>query len=129
MSAVGEELTRRVEGLYRESGFEAPAPGDAAEMLCSRPATVDGICGYLVQKGRLVRLEGRYLIHRAILDEVARKVASWDRESFSVGDFKQRFGLTRKLAIPVLEWLDSERITVRVGNQRKILRRISDHDQ
>ncbi len=46
-----------------------------------------------------------------------------DSETFSVGEFKDLFGLTRKLAIPILEWLDSERITVRQGNQRKIIRR------
>ena len=67
--------------------------------------------------------DGKYLIHRAVLDEVAEKTRAWDRESFTVGEFKDRTGLTRKLAIPVLEWLDSERVTVRSGNQRKILRR------
>ena len=123
MSAAGEELTRRLEVLYRETGFVAPGPAEAAETLNARPATVEGICRFLVQRGRLVRLEGKYLIHRATLDEVARKVRSMDCESFSVGEFKERFGLTRKLAIPVLEWLDSERVTLRIGNQRKILRR------
>jgi selenocysteine-specific elongation factor len=123
MSARGEELVGRVEALYREAAFEAPGPLEAATELASRPATVEGICTFLVQRGLLVRLDGKYLIHRSVLDDVARKVTSWDRESFGVGEFKERFGLTRKLAIPVLEWLDSERVTVRVGNQRKILKR------
>ncbi|HSN53239.1 MAG TPA: selenocysteine-specific translation elongation factor [Candidatus Sulfomarinibacteraceae bacterium] len=123
MSAAGEELTRRVESLYREAGFDAPSPAEAATNLAARPATVEGICAYLVQRGRLVRLDGKYFIHRAVLDEVARAVRGWQGESFGVGDFKDRIGLTRKLAIPVLEWLDSERVTVRMGNQRKILRR------
>jgi selenocysteine-specific elongation factor len=123
MSAVGEELARRVEVFYREKAFEAPGPGEAATELESRPATVEGICTFLVQRGRLVRLDGKFLIHRAVLDEVARAIREWDAETFAVGEFKQRFGLTRKLAIPVLEWLDSERVTVRMGNQRKIIRR------
>jgi len=123
MSALGEELARRVEALYREAGFEAPSPLDAAAALESRPATVEGICSFLVQKGRLVRLDGKFFIHRAVLDEVAAGVRGWDCSSFAVGPFKNRFGLTRKLAIPVLEWLDSERVTVRVGNERKIIRR------
>ncbi len=123
MSALGEELARRVEALYREAGFDAPGPAEAAARLDARPATVDGICGFLVQRRRLVRLDGKFLIHRAVLDEVAAGVRRWERDGFAVGDFKERFGLTRKLAIPVLEWLDSERVTVRAGNQRKILRR------
>jgi selenocysteine-specific elongation factor len=58
-----------------------------------------------------------------VLDDVARSIREWERESFNVGEFKKQFDLTRKLAIPVLEWLDSERVTVRVGNERRILGR------
>jgi hypothetical protein len=67
-------------------------------------------------------LDGKFLIHRAVLDELARHVREWDVVEFAVGDFKEKFGLTRKLAIPALEWLDSEHVTVRLGNKRKILR-------
>ncbi len=79
--------------------------------------------GFLVQRRRLVRLDGKYLIHHAVLDEIVRRVREWEVDDFAVGDFKERFGLTRKLAIPILEWLDSERVTVRQGDRRKILRR------
>jgi len=124
MTAAGEELTRKIEKLYREDGFEAGSPAEAAHRLQAKPAMVEGICRYLLQRRRLVRLEGKYLIHRAVLDEMARQVRDWSVDDFAVGDFKEKFGLTRKLAIPALEWLDSERITVRHGNRRKIIRRV-----
>jgi selenocysteine-specific elongation factor len=123
MTAAGEELTRKIEKLYREDGFEAGSPAEAAHRLQAKPVMVEGICRYLLQRRRLVRLEGKYLIHRAVLDEMARKVREWSVDDFAVGDFKEKFGLTRKLAIPALEWLDSERVTVRQGNRRKIIRR------
>jgi selenocysteine-specific elongation factor len=41
--------------------------------------------------------------------------------TIDVGSFKQRFGLTRKHAIPLLEWLDRERVTRRVGEKRVVL--------
>jgi len=123
MTEAGEALTRKVEALYREDGFGASSPAEAAERLQAKPATVEGICRYLIQRHRFVRLEGKYLIHRAVMDEMARQVREWGVEDFAVGDFKERFGLTRKLAIPALEWLDSERVTVRHGNRRKIVRR------
>jgi selenocysteine-specific elongation factor len=123
MTAAGEALTRKVEALYRKAGFDAPSSGEAADTLQARPVTVEGICLYLTQRHRLVRLEGKFLIHRAVMDDMARRVREWEVEDFAVGDFKERFGLTRKLAIPALEWLDSERVTVRHGNRRKIIRR------
>jgi selenocysteine-specific elongation factor len=123
MTAAGEALAKKVEALYRDDGFEAPPPVEAAERLQAKPAAVEAICRYLVQRRRLVRLDGKFLIHRGVLDEVAQQVREWDVADFAVGEFKEKFGLTRKLAIPTLEWLDSERVTVRQGNRRKILRR------
>jgi selenocysteine-specific elongation factor len=123
MTEAGEALVRKVEALYREARFEAPSPGAAAERLQAKPATIEGVCRYLIQRHRLIRLEGKYLIHRAVMDDVVRQVREWGVEDFAVGDFKRRFGLTRRLAIPALEWLDSERVTVRRGDRRKIIRR------
>jgi selenocysteine-specific elongation factor len=125
MTELGAELARRVESEYREAGLSPPSPLEVAERLAARPAMVEGICRFLVQRGRIVRLEGKLLVHRAALDEVARRVSSREGELLSVGEFKDEFGLTRKLAIPILEWLDSERVTVRQGNNRKIIRRSS----
>jgi selenocysteine-specific elongation factor len=122
MTEAGAELTRRVESAYREAGLDPPPPAEVASALQARPAMVEGICKFLVQRGVLVRLEGKYLVHRAALDEIVRGVQAWEVETFPVADFKDRFGLTRKLAIPILEWLDSQRVTVRQGNERKLLR-------
>jgi selenocysteine-specific elongation factor len=62
-------------------------------------------------------------VHSAVLDEVVRRVQARIADTMSVADFKDEFGLTRKLAIPVLEWLDSNRVTVRQGDVRRIVRR------
>ncbi len=89
----------------------------------AKPAAIEAICKYLTQRRRLVRLDGKFLIHVATLEEMAERVGDWKVDDFSVGDFKDYVGLTRKLAIPALEWLDSKRVTVRQGNRRKIIRR------
>jgi selenocysteine-specific elongation factor len=123
MTEAGEELSRKVEALYRQAALEPPSPAEAAEQLGARPVTVEGICRFLVQRGRLVRLQGKFLINRAALDDVVRNIRQWQVDTFSVGDFKDRFGLTRKLAIPILEWLDSERVTIRQDSQRKVIKK------
>lgn len=122
MTAAGEELARRVEDCYRSLGFEAPSPQAVAEQLVEKPAAVEAICRYLVQRRQLVRLDGKFLVHRGLLEDMARQVQEWEVDEFGVAEFKARFGLTRKLAIPALEWLDSERVTVRHGDRRRIVR-------
>ena len=51
----------------------------------------------------------------------ALKLAAGTSGRIDVGTFKERFGVTRKFAIPLLEYLDRERVTRRVGDARVIL--------
>jgi selenocysteine-specific elongation factor len=117
-----DPLTARIEALYRETGFEAPSPEEAAVRLDANPRAVAGAVRVLLERKRLARVGGKWLLHRELLDEVAVSVRAWGVETFEVAAFKERFSLTRKLAIPVLEWLDSERVTRREGDRRRVVR-------
>ena len=60
-------------------------------------------------------------MHRDALVRARARMASRKGETIDVGQFKEYFGLSRKIAIPLLEWLDRERVTRRVGDARVIL--------
>jgi selenocysteine-specific elongation factor len=119
---LGDALAARVAEFYRQAGFAAPSPGEAAAALAADPRVVQGIVRFLVDQQRLVRVGGKWVLHREALDEVVASLRGWGMESFDVGQFKERFGLTRKLAIPILEWLDSQRVTRREGDRRRMVR-------
>jgi len=120
-AALEDPLAARVESFYRAAGFAAPSPEEAAVRLGANPKAVAGVVRVLLERRRLARIGGRWVLHRELLDEVAASVRAWGVERFDVGAFKDRFALTRKLAIPLLEWLDSERVTRREGEQRRVL--------
>jgi len=119
---LADALAARVEEHYREAGFEAPSPEAVAAALGADPRVVQGIARFLVDQKRLARVGGKWVVHRGLLEEVAASLQAWGVESFEVGAFKERFGLTRKLAIPILEWMDSQRVTRREGDRRRIVR-------
>jgi selenocysteine-specific elongation factor len=118
---LADALVAAVEELYRKAGLEAPSPEEAARQLAANPKTVDGLVRYLIDARRLARVGGKWVLHRELLDSIAASVQSWDVTSFDIGQFKDRFGLTRKLAIPILEWLDTQRVTRREGERRRVL--------
>lgn len=122
VAPLEDELAARVADLYRRAGFAAPSPAEAAATLRADPRVVEGVVRFLVDSKRLARVGGRWVVHRELLDEVTASLRGWGVESFDVAAFKDRFGLTRKLAIPILEWLDSERVTRREGDRRRLLR-------
>ncbi len=121
--SVEEELAGRVEALYREARFDAPSPEEAAVRLDASPKVVEGVVRYLLDRRRLARVGGKWVLSRGLLDEVTESLRSWGVDRFDVGQFKDRFSLTRKLAIPILEWPDSERVTRREGELRRVLPR------
>lgn len=117
-----DELAARVEGVYRASGVEAPSPAEVARLLGAKEKVVEGLVRFLVDHKRLARVGGKWVLHRSHLDGMVASIREWGIETFDVALFKDRFGLTRKLAIPILEWLDSERVTRREGDLRRVVR-------
>jgi selenocysteine-specific elongation factor len=59
---------------------------------------------------------------RRLKDDIAGMKASGGTAArIDVATFKERFGVTRKFAIPLLEYLDRERVTRRMGDTRVVL--------
>jgi selenocysteine-specific elongation factor len=85
---------------------------------------VDRIAKLLVREKVLVRA-GDLLFHEAAIRRLKTEVRSLkqtgEAATFDVAAFKDRYHVTRKYAIPLLELLDRERITRRVGETRHIL--------
>ena len=77
--------------------------------------------GYLVKKGP--RSSAGRLDHRAgpPSNEVAARLRASGKATLDVGEFKEMFGLTRRLAIPLLEHLDATKVTRRVGDRREVI--------
>lgn len=100
-----------------------PSPSEIRKELDAKPQILDGVIHYLVQNKKLARLPGGLFISAQALTRVTGELRSSNLDSISVGDFKERFDLTRKWAIPILEHLDSTGVTRRVGDERQIVRK------
>jgi selenocysteine-specific elongation factor len=107
---------------YEKAGLAAPSPGEVALALGAKPQILEGVIRHLVTRGQMVKLPSGLLLAASALNGLRSDLlaTSWDR--FSVSDFKDRFGLTRKWAIPLLEHLDSTGATRRVGDDRMVVR-------
>lgn len=115
-------LVREIEARFRHDGLAPPSPSDLRRDLQAKPQIIDGLIGYLLERGRLLRLPGGLLLSAEAVDGLRRSLREDGPDSFTVADFKQRFGLTRKWAIPLLEHLDSTGTTRRIGDRRQVVR-------
>lgn len=115
------ELARKLVESVEAAGLTPPSPDELASRLSAKPQIVRGLVGYLLERGRLVRLPDGLIVAASAVERVRRDLAESGWERFTVADFKDRFGLSRKWAIPWLEHLDSVGATRRVGDERQIV--------
>ena len=115
------DLSERIAAVFRKRGLDPPSPAEVAEAVNHRPKVVEGLIGYLAKTGILLRLPGGWIISREAVEDVASRLRARGKASLDVGEFKEMFGLTRRLAIPLLEHLDATKVTRRVGDRREIL--------
>jgi selenocysteine-specific elongation factor len=119
------EVARARERVERAVGEAGLMPPDAAALAAAVDAPterIDQVVHLLVRDRRLQRL-GPLLFHTDALARLRADVVAMKGTTpeLDVAIFKSRYGLSRKFAIPLLEWLDRERVTRRVGERRIIL--------
>ncbi|HEX9799195.1 MAG TPA: selenocysteine-specific translation elongation factor [Thermoanaerobaculia bacterium] len=107
--------------VYEGAGLEPPSPLEVARRLQAKPAIVEGLVKHLVSRKRLARLPGGLVFAAAALDALAADLRATGWERFEVARFKERYSLSRKWAIPLLEHLDSRGVTRRLGDSRQIV--------
>jgi selenocysteine-specific elongation factor len=112
---------RRIEDLYRQAALQPPNLGGVRAAFRHREDFED-LLGFLRDSGRLLRVTGDLLVHedvwKGLVADVRHALAGG--KEMDPPTFKGLTGLSRKHAIPYLEMLDKQRVTVRVGNVRKL---------
>jgi selenocysteine-specific elongation factor len=115
------ELARLIESRFAESGLQPPPVSELINTIQQKPKVIEGVVGFLVKQGTLVRLADGVYVHQRVLDAARQRMASRRGQTIDVGQFKEFFGLSRKVAIPLLEYFDSVGVTRRVGDARQVL--------
>jgi selenocysteine-specific elongation factor len=111
-----------IEEAFREGGLRPPDPAAIAAGAGVSAAVADRVLKLLQRQKVLVRVD-TLLFHDEALKRLKTEVAALKGSAarIDVATFKERFGVSRKFAIPLLEYLDRERLTRRVGDSRVIL--------
>ncbi|HYG98197.1 MAG TPA: SelB C-terminal domain-containing protein, partial [Terriglobales bacterium] len=114
---------RVIEEAFSSAGLKVPALKEVLGSLKVDRARAQKIVTLLLRDRVLVKISEDLVFHRAALDCLRQTVAEYKSKSpnIDVARFKDLTGVSRKYAIPLLEYLDRERITRRVGDERVIL--------
>jgi len=117
------ESKKKIEEAFATAGLKVPALHEVIAGLKVDKARAQKIVTLLLRDKVLVKVSDELVFHRTALEELRRLVAAQKTKSpkMDVAKFKELTGVSRKYAIPLLEYLDRERVTRRVGDAREIL--------
>ena len=114
----------QIEAAFASSGLAVPTVKEVLAGLSIDFRRSEKLVQLLLREKALHRVTPELIFHRDALAELRHKLASYKKakgERISVPVFKDLTGITRKYAIPLLEYLDRERVTRRQGDERVIL--------
>ncbi|HEX8090037.1 MAG TPA: selenocysteine-specific translation elongation factor [Blastocatellia bacterium] len=123
LSDADTAAKQALEAALRAAGFQAGTLEETAAKSGIKPEFARKLYNLLAAEGRIVRV-GDLVFHADSIEDLKSRVRAQKavNPKMDVTVFKEiTGGLTRKHAIPLLEFLDRERVTRRVGNEREIL--------
>jgi selenocysteine-specific elongation factor len=117
------ESKKQIEGAFATAGLKVPALAEVIAGLKVDKARAQKIVTLLLRDKLLIKISDDLVFHRSALEQLRRGLTAYKAKSakIDVAKFKELTGVSRKYAIPLLEYLDRERVTRRVGDVREIL--------
>jgi selenocysteine-specific elongation factor len=114
-----EEKARAViERAFESAGLAVPALAEVLKASGVDPKRARSILQILLREGKLVRVSADLVLHASALAQLRGLLATKHGQRFTVPVFKDWTGISRKYAIPLLEFLDREHVTRREGDER-----------
>ena len=114
-------LVAAILARFERGELTPPTIQELAPELTADVEVIEAIVHYLADRGTLVRLAPGLVVHPSAVSKLRDVLVRGDVSRFSVSQFKDRFGITRKWAIPLLEHLDAIGFTQRIGNERLVV--------
>jgi selenocysteine-specific elongation factor len=116
-----EQATAHIENAFRAAGLATPAVQEVLAKSGVDPTRARTLLQLMLRQKRLVRVNDELVFHVSTMESLRSLLATKKGLHFAVPDFKDWTGISRKYAIPLLEYLDRERITRRDGDGRVVL--------
>jgi selenocysteine-specific elongation factor len=116
-----EEASAKIESAFRAAGLAVPSMPEVLAKSGVEPSRARSILQLLLRDKKLVKVSDELVFHTEALQSLRLLLAKRKGQKFAVPEFKEWTGVSRKYAIPLLEFLDRERVTRREGDARTVL--------
>ncbi len=117
--SVGEQ-EEQILAKLRRSGLTPPLISELSEEMKIKEGSLRDMLGKLAHEGKVAKIKGDMYFHAGVIDELKKKVTDHleKHKEMMPSDFKNITGVSRKYMIPLLEYFDETKLTIRSGDKR-----------
>ncbi|HOV86665.1 MAG TPA: selenocysteine-specific translation elongation factor [Syntrophobacteraceae bacterium] len=122
LSKEEESIREKIEKAYKDAGLQPPFFKEVAGTLPGNSRRHQDVLEWMFARGTLVKTKEDLYFHASALKELQDRLVSFLREhgEISTPQFKDMTQASRKYTIPLLEYFDSQKITIRIGDVRRL---------
>ncbi|MCE5195028.1 MAG: selenocysteine-specific translation elongation factor [Nitrospiraceae bacterium] len=123
LSDAEVKTKKKILAALEQSGFQPPSKDELSKNLLLPLKQLDDILKLMTKEKSVVRINDSFYItadaYNKMLD--ALKDFYSKKKEMTLAEFRDILGTTRKYAVPFVEYLDSSKVTLRIGDVRKFL--------
>jgi selenocysteine-specific elongation factor len=116
------ELKRKIQAAYVAGGITPPYFKEVCQQLGAEPGPAQDVLRLMVEDGELVKVKEDLYFHRPAIEELRARLVAFLKANGAITtpQFKDMTGASRKYVIPLAEFFDATKVTIRVGDNRQL---------
>jgi len=122
LGADQADIRKKIQGIYKSGGLQPPYFREVPKLLGVDPNHTKDVMLLLVEEGQIVKTKDDLYFHIDAITELKNKLVDFlkSNQEITTPQFKEMTGASRKYVIPLIEYFDASKVTLRVGDSRKL---------
>ncbi|RTZ95180.1 MAG: selenocysteine-specific translation elongation factor [Deltaproteobacteria bacterium] len=124
LAADQSTIRKNILAAYADTGLMPPYFRELIKTLDTDAATARDVLDLMVQDHQLIKAKEDLYFHAGAVEELKQSLVAFLKEQGEITTprFKEMTGVSRKYVIPLIEYFDSQNVTIRIGDIRKLRR-------
>jgi selenocysteine-specific elongation factor len=121
VSSLDEKgLVKKVEEAILKGSLQPPSPRELSEVWSEEEGDIQAIFEYLVHEGILIKIKSGIYFHRNHFEKLKEELIQYLKRNkeITTPQFKEMTKASRKYVIPLIEYFDQVKLTLRLGDKR-----------
>jgi selenocysteine-specific elongation factor len=122
LGADQSKVRKKILDLYQQGGLQPPYFRDVPKILDVDPHHTNDVMLLLVEEGQIVKTKDDLYFHIDAITDLKNRLVDFLKSNgdITTPQFKEMTGASRKFVIPLIEYFDASKVTLRVGDSRKL---------